>query len=168
MSKLDWTKVGLSNPDPADYNPDRNLRYAPYIGELEPKREKPKKRSRKAIGPRKMLADVLRTSPKRQSESIGKRIEVIEQSGKSDADAFVHETAIMILKHAEETGDCSAALDLIQALPPGTRRQRLALWFRAYSPICFNAQMGRVRIARPGQRAFKSYAIDLASRNSFR
>lgn len=168
MSKLDWTRVGLPNPDPADYNPDRNLRYAPFKAETKPKQGKLKKRSRTANSPRKVLVDVLATTPEFHLNSIGKRIVVIEQSGKPDANEFIHRTAIMILQHAEKTGDCSAALDLIQALPDGARRQRLALWFQKYSPISFNAQSGRIRIARPGQKAFKSYAIDLASRHSFR
>ncbi|MGB3710476.1 MAG: hypothetical protein WA985_02180 [Erythrobacter sp.] len=166
MSKIDWNKVGQSNADPAGYNPDRNFRFAPFKAGSKP--GMPKKLSRIATGPRKMLADVLNASPRSDLKRIGKRIEIIEQSGKPDANSFIHQTAIMILEHAKGTGDCSAALDLIRALPAGGRRARLALWFRAYSPICYNAQTGRIRVAKRGQKAFKCYAIDRASRSSFR
>lgn len=51
------------------------------------------------------------------------------------ANAYVHETAMMILKHAEEHKDCSMAQGLIMAMPASQRREMLILWFTMFSPI---------------------------------
>lgn len=48
---------------------------------------------------------------------------------------LVHETAMEILRHAEEHKDCSTAQGLIMALPASIRREQLILWFRLYTPI---------------------------------
>lgn len=49
--------------------------------------------------------------------------------------AYVHETAVMILKHAKEHGDCSTAQGLVMAMPASARREMLILWFKSFSPI---------------------------------
>lgn len=51
------------------------------------------------------------------------------------ANKLVHETAMEILRHAEEHKDCSTAQGLIMALPASIRREQLILWFRLYTPI---------------------------------
>lgn len=48
---------------------------------------------------------------------------------------LVHDTAMEILRHAEEHKDCSTAQGLIMALPASIRREQLILWFRLYTPI---------------------------------
>lgn len=51
------------------------------------------------------------------------------------ANAYVHETAMMILEHAAEHKDCSTAQGLVMALPASQRREMLILWFQTFSPI---------------------------------
>lgn len=48
---------------------------------------------------------------------------------------YVHETAMMIAKHAQEHKDCSTAQGLVMAMPASTRREMLILWFTTYTPI---------------------------------
>lgn len=51
------------------------------------------------------------------------------------ANAYVHETAMMILEHANEHKDCSTAQGLVLAMPASQRREMLILWFSTFSPI---------------------------------
>ena len=51
------------------------------------------------------------------------------------ANAFVHETAMLILAHANEHKDCSTAQGLVMAMPASIRREMLILWFSKFSPI---------------------------------
>lgn len=48
---------------------------------------------------------------------------------------YVHETAMMIAKHAAEHGDCSTAQGLVMAMPASVRREMLILWFAKFTPI---------------------------------
>lgn len=48
---------------------------------------------------------------------------------------FVHETAVLIAKHAEEHRDCSTAQGLVMAMPASIRREMLILWFSKFTPI---------------------------------
>jgi len=48
---------------------------------------------------------------------------------------LIHETAMLIMKHAKEHGDCSQAQDLVMAMPASMRRTMLIQWFSLYSPI---------------------------------
>jgi hypothetical protein len=49
--------------------------------------------------------------------------------------AYVHETAVLIAKHAKEHGDCSTAQGLVMAMPKSARREMLILWFKTFTPI---------------------------------
>lgn len=51
------------------------------------------------------------------------------------ANALVHATALEILDHAKEHGDCSTAQGLVMAMPASTRREMLILWFKTFTPI---------------------------------
>lgn len=48
---------------------------------------------------------------------------------------YIHETGMMILRHAQEHGDCTFALKLVLAMPASMRRTMLIAWFEKYSPI---------------------------------
>lgn len=48
---------------------------------------------------------------------------------------YVHETGVMILKHAAEHNDCSTAQGLINAMPQSARKLALINWFTKFSPI---------------------------------
>jgi hypothetical protein len=112
------------------------------------------------------LAEVLRAFPQGEPTKISKRINVVEKSGKSDANAFIHKTALMVLDHAEKHRDCGAALQLVNALPAGARRDRLIQWFVRYSPIQYISQT-QIRLAKPGERLFKPFDIQGARRDPF-
>lgn len=65
----------------------------------------------------------------------------IAQVGKTlqDANEYIHETAMMILRHAAEHGDGSRAQHLVVACPKSFRRQALVAWFTEFSPIVTRA-----------------------------
>ena len=48
---------------------------------------------------------------------------------------YVHETAMLIIGHAKEHGDCSTAQGLINAMPQSARKLALLTWFTNYTPI---------------------------------
>jgi len=48
---------------------------------------------------------------------------------------YVHDTAVMIAKHAQEHNDCSTAQGLVMAMPASIRREMLILWFAKFTPI---------------------------------
>lgn len=48
---------------------------------------------------------------------------------------YVHETAMLILNHAKEHGDCSTAQGLVNAMPRSARKLALVSWFSKFSPI---------------------------------
>lgn len=48
---------------------------------------------------------------------------------------FVHDTAVLIVKHAMEHRDCSTAQGLVMAMPASSRREMLILWFSKFTPI---------------------------------
>lgn len=49
--------------------------------------------------------------------------------------AYVHDTGMLILAHANEHRDCSTAQGLINAMPQSARKLALINWFATYSPI---------------------------------
>lgn len=49
--------------------------------------------------------------------------------------ATVQATAILIVEHAKEHGDCSRALKLVTAIPMASDRVKLINWFGLVSPI---------------------------------
>ena len=52
-----------------------------------------------------------------------------------DLNTLIHVTAMMIINHAKEHGDCSRAQKLLFALPASMRRTMLEQWFHTYTPI---------------------------------
>lgn len=97
-------------------------------------------------------------------KTINKRIAYIMRNTAS-MNVYVQETAVGILEHAKETGDCTAALRLVQALPKSYRRGLLINWFGAYSPIGMNVGTGKVGFHRPEAKAFRPFDIDAARIN---
>lgn len=49
--------------------------------------------------------------------------------------AFHHVTCMMIMKHAEQHGDCTTAIAAVKAMPASMRRSMLIQWFAKHSPI---------------------------------
>lgn len=66
---------------------------------------------------------------------------------------LVQTVAVAIIRHAEEHGDCSRALKLVQALPMSNRRTLLVKFFATYAPIGMNVAKGLCRINKGDKAA---------------
>lgn len=74
---------------------------------------------------------------------------------------YVHETAVMIAKHAKEHGDCSTAQGLVMAMPASTRREMLILWFSTYTPIVVkNNEDFESKMHKPESKMFVDWDIE--------
>jgi len=80
---------------------------------------------------------------------------------------LVQDTAVGILVHAKDTGDCTAALRLVQAMPKSARRGLLINWFGKYSPIGMNVNAGKVGFHKPGGKLYNPFDIDAARMNNW-
>lgn len=68
------------------------------------------------------------------NEQMKDRFAVIT-SDVNKANVYIHETAMMIIRHAHKHGDCSTAQGLVMAMPASMRREMLILWFKSFTPI---------------------------------
>ncbi|UCR81388.1 hypothetical protein [Brevundimonas phage AA] len=68
---------------------------------------------------------------------IDQNIKWIAATGKK-LDAILHATAVAIIVHAKEHGDCSRAKTMLDAMPKSGRAKALAAWFETFSAIRFN------------------------------
>jgi hypothetical protein len=76
---------------------------------------------------------------------------------------LIHTTAVLVLEHANEHGDCTTALDLVNAMPASMRRTMLVQWFETYSPIRFNMKDGlavKVGLLKAAAKNFTPFDID--------
>ena len=168
MTRLDWRKL-------PEIDPGRAQREGPRTAlEVEAAIEKCN------LAPRRITA--VSTTPKggrRLSfdEAVAKlpgfrrnlasRVRFIALAGKTDCNDLIHETALLVLKHAELTGDCSRALTLTKAVPSPSRKHALVKWFDMMGPIRVNIARDRVGLAKPEQRGFRSFDFDKARRVPF-
>lgn len=95
---------------------------------------------------------------------INKNIATIGKMG-TKFNELVQETAVGIIIHCQATGDCTAALRLVQVLPKSARRGLLINFFAAYSPIGMNVGTGKVGLHRPDAKCYKPYNVDAARLN---
>jgi hypothetical protein len=79
----------------------------------------------------------------------------------------VQETAVGIIEHSMATGDCTAALRLVQAMPKSARRGLLINWFAKYSPIGMNVGTGKVGLNKPEAKLYRPYDIEGARANNW-
>jgi hypothetical protein len=70
-------------------------------------------------------------------QQIDKNITYIRTTGRNVQER-IHLTALMIMEHSFNHGDCSRALTLVQAMPKGMRRSLVVKWFGRFSPIAVN------------------------------
>ena len=79
--------------------------------------------------------------------------------------------AVLIMEHAKETGDCSRALRLVEALTSASERVMLIDWFKNYSPInvTWNKDAGKRRIGynKPDAKAYNAFNLDGARANNY-
>jgi hypothetical protein len=79
--------------------------------------------------------------------------------------ALVQTTALAILAHAQEHGDCTPALRLVQAMPKSARRGLLINWFAKYSPIGMNVNKGKVGFHKEGSKLYRPFNVKEATAN---
>lgn len=80
--------------------------------------------------------------------------------------AYVHDTAMMILRHAQEHKDCSTAQGLINAMPQSARKLALINWFHKYSPIVVkDDSKWASRMHKPDTKLYVPFDIEAAEAN---
>lgn len=84
------------------------------------------------------------------------------------ANEYVHETAMMIARHAKEHGDCSSAQGLVMALPASSRREMLILWFATYTPIVVkNSKDFESKMHKDNSKLYKPFDLEAADADPF-
>ena len=99
-------------------------------------------------------------------KTINQRISQVRRMG-VNFNNYVHETAVGIIAHAMEHGDCTPALRLVQAMPKSSRRALLITWFGRYSPIGMNVNQGTVAFHKEGAKLYRPFDLDGARANPF-
>lgn len=81
---------------------------------------------------------------------------------------YVHETAMLIVNHAKDCGDCSTAQKLVMALPASMRREMLILWFHTFTPIVVkNDDKWNAKMHKEGTKLFVNWDIEAANATPF-
>ncbi|QDP56984.1 MAG: hypothetical protein Unbinned2691contig1000_58 [Prokaryotic dsDNA virus sp.] len=84
------------------------------------------------------------------------------------ANKYVHETAMMILKHAKDHKDCSTAQGLVMALPASMRREMLIMWFAKFSPIVVkNSDDWASKMHKEGTKLYVPFNLEEAEATPF-
>jgi hypothetical protein len=79
---------------------------------------------------------------------------------------YVHETAMLILRHAHEHKDCSTAQGLINAMPQSARKLALVSWFTKFSPIVVKDNDKWVsKMHKEGTKLYVPFDIEEAEAN---
>jgi hypothetical protein len=97
---------------------------------------------------------------KLSNKAINQNITTIRRAVKK-TEQLIHSTAMMILAHAADYGDCTAAGRLVDSLPKWIRRATLAKWFEAFSPIIVEVTGTQVkaRFAKEGDSRRKEFNL---------
>lgn len=81
---------------------------------------------------------------------------------------YVHETAVLIAKHAKEHGDCSTAQGLVMAMPKSARREMLILWFKTFTPIVVKNEDGwTAKMHKEDSKLFVPFDIEAGEKTTF-
>ena len=79
---------------------------------------------------------------------------------------YIHETAMLIITHASEHGDCSTAQGLVNAMPQSARKAALLAWFAKYTPIVVkDNDKWQAKMHKPDSKLFVAWDIEGASAN---
>ncbi|MBX7497232.1 hypothetical protein K3172_15335 [Qipengyuania sp. 6B39] len=89
--------------------------------------------------------------------TVGQLIQLLGALRGAEKDHVAQSTALKILKHASETGDCSAAAALAAELS-ADRRARLKIWLAEFSPIKLRLDIHPFT-ARVNKHSDKSFEI---------
>ena len=177
MAKLDWDKKPERDPGSVRREEvekmveayalsDREL--AAFRRKIQSKDQRQPKLKPKPVGPRVPIAEALPKKHSRKQDDIGWRISIIRRSTASRAtDAFIHQTALLVLHHAAEHGDCTAALNLVQAAATPSRKQALDDWFRRCTPIRLSPAKGKANMKGLGAKNGERWDFAGASKRPF-
>ena len=75
---------------------------------------------------------------------------------------LIHSTAVLILSHARDHGDCTRALVLVKAMPASMRRKMLIDWFERNSPIRLNLVNDKVGMLKAEAKGYTAFDVDAA------
>ena len=81
---------------------------------------------------------------------------------------YVHDTAVMIAKHAAEHRDCSTAQGLVMTMPASFRREMLILWFTKFTPIVVkNADGWTAKMHKEDSKLFVPFDVEAGEATPF-
>lgn len=82
---------------------------------------------------------------------------------------LIHSTAMLVIEHAKEHGDCTRAQSLVNAMPASMRRTMLVLWFSTYTPIVVKADDAawNAKMHKEGTKLFVPFDVDAARETPF-
>lgn len=99
-------------------------------------------------------------------KAIHSKIALVRSSG-AKLNELIHETALMILEHAQKHGDCTPAFQLVLAMPASMRRSMLIQWFATFSPIRIKTDFSGVGMLKPTSKGYTDFDIEAASVTPF-
>ena len=97
---------------------------------------------------------------------IDKNIKTITTNAQK-VNVLIHSTGMLILRHANEHGDCTRALSLVKAMPASMRRTMLVAWFEKYSPIRVIESNDKVGMLKDSAKGFVAFNIEGADAEPF-
>ena len=97
-------------------------------------------------------------------KTINSNIKLISRNY-AKVNGLVQDTAVAIIAHCQATGDATAALRLVQAMPKSARRGLVIDFFAKYSPIGMNVANGKVGLHKPEAKAYNPFDVDGARAN---
>lgn len=99
-------------------------------------------------------------------KEIDKNIKTITTNA-AKLNRLIHDTAMMISRHALDHGDCTRALTLVKAMPASMRRTMLVLWFDTFTPIRVVISNDRVGMAKEGSKMYKPFDLEAGEATPF-
>jgi hypothetical protein len=97
---------------------------------------------------------------------IDKNIKLVATNG-AKLNLLIHATAMLVVQHAKEHGDCTRALTLVKAMPASMRRTMLVLWFSTYTPIRVVDKNDKVGILKENAKGYTPWDLEGADATPF-
>jgi hypothetical protein len=76
---------------------------------------------------------------------------------------LIHDTGMLIMRHANDHGDCTRALVLVKAMPASFRRGLLVGWFERNSPIRMNLTNDKVGMLKAEAKGYTPFNLEAAA-----
>lgn len=82
---------------------------------------------------------------------------------------LIYSTAMLVVEHAKEHGDCTRAQSLVNAMPASMRRTMLVLWFSTFTPIVVKADNAawNAKMHKEGTKLFVPFDLEAARETPF-